>query len=98
MKFHYPILEQFFGGYYHQDWVQDHSFPDNVVYFYRGDVDDETRCKFVEEISSLLSRNLSESALEHFIFNEKGCSYDYKKEWNFSREWLIHLRDIVSAG
>lgn len=90
-------LKQFIGAYFHQDWDLEHSTADDVINFYKHDVDCKTLSFLRVDIESLCGLGLDDTELQDILFNEMGCSYNYPHEWESSKAWLAHILTIIST-
>jgi hypothetical protein len=84
-------LQQFFGGYFNQDWVYDHDSADEVIDSFINESDSETICQARLEITELLAFQNTEIDLQQNLFYEQYCYYHYLYEWVSGRLWLEHV-------
>lgn len=82
------VLEKFFGAYFHQDWVDDHSTWQDVVKNYVDDVGEgESRALHELLEFDLVRSDVSEQELGEKLSNW-GCYYDPRAEGMTVRDWL----------
>lgn len=82
------VLERFFGAYFHQDWMGDHSAWQQVVKKYLSDVDGGES----EALQELVEFDFIRSVISDQELGEKmlalGCYYDPSADGMTTREWL----------
>jgi hypothetical protein len=85
------VLEQFFGGYFHQDCFDDDPTWEDVVQQFRSDATPEERLALAAQIEQeLLSERLTEDELDERLW-KLGAFYDPKADGLTHRQWLIAL-------
>jgi hypothetical protein len=74
---HYPLLHQFFRGYLHQDFPEEHGSVAGALRAYRADAGDEEFRNFTEEWRSFLdeTRELSAPEIDRILCAELGGSW-----------------------
>ncbi|MPQ87350.1 hypothetical protein F0170_27290 [Pseudomonas sp. MAFF 730085] len=87
-------LQQFFGGYFNQDWLEDHPTADNVIGSFLADSDENTIIIVKTEILELIASYTNESDLQKNLLNEQYCYYYYPIEWSSGLLWLHHIINI----
>ncbi|MCP2073898.1 UNVERIFIED_ORG: hypothetical protein J2Y77_003334 [Pseudomonas lini] len=97
MKNKYPELFQFFGCYFHQDWMCESTEPDGVVRAFVFDSVPQTIEAVKKEISTLLTMNFSEEAFREFLMDEMPCNYCYWMDWESAEAWLNHILEILNS-
>ncbi|QKS84442.1 contact-dependent growth inhibition system immunity protein [Pseudomonas bijieensis] len=97
MENKYPELFQFFGCYFHQDWMCESTEPDGVVRAFVSDSVPQTIEAVKKEISTLLTMNFSEDAFREFLMDEMPCNYCYWMEWESAEAWLNHILKILNS-
>lgn len=50
----FPALQQFFGGYMHEDFVEEHGSPEGALRAFQADADDDERRRLRAEAKKLL--------------------------------------------
>jgi len=84
-------LQQFFGGYFNQDWVYDHDSADEVIDSFIKESDPEAICQVRQKIIELLANQNTEIDLQKNLLYEQYCYYHYPHEWPSGRLWLEHV-------
>ncbi|MEX0166743.1 hypothetical protein MRBLPD1_005299 [Pseudomonas brassicacearum] len=97
MKNNYPELFQFFGCYFHQDWMCESSEPDGVIRSFVSESVPQSIEAVKKEIASLLSMNFSEEELRGFLMDDMPCNYCYWLDWESADAWLSHILEILSS-
>jgi hypothetical protein len=90
MVVRYPRLEQFFGGYLHQDWPEMFGDWTGAVDSYRNDTSAREREEVAADIEELVRTAASDEALSSQLFQEFGCCYDPRPDLGGPsiRAWL----------
>ncbi|BDB19982.1 hypothetical protein cym2001_33470 [Pseudomonas sp. CYM-20-01] len=91
MNQYYPEPQQFFAGYFNQDWVDDHEKADDVIEFFVSDSSEDTILKVQTELDKLMRSGKTEQELEAYLFSDIGCYYYYRSEWPDGLTWLRHV-------
>ncbi|MHA6204914.1 contact-dependent growth inhibition system immunity protein [Dyella soli] len=86
-------LDQFFGGYFHQDWSEDDSSWQAVVWRYRADGMGAEAGLVAEEIVQLINRNPDDDSLAAKL-NQLGCFY-WPGAKDLYRAWLFEVADAL---
>lgn len=84
-------LQQFLGGYFNQDWVDDHGSAEEVIAVFIEESTAEVRQNVKLEIIKLLATCKIESELQHNLLHEQHCYYYYPHEWPSGKLWLEHV-------
>jgi CdiI immunity protein len=87
----YPALMQFFGGYFHQDWVDEFYTPDDAIAAFQVGASPESLCSIREELNRLLlvQHNLED---QQSILRKVGCYYDPTTDGIPIIDWLEEVR------
>ncbi|WP_052772791.1 contact-dependent growth inhibition system immunity protein [Luteimonas sp. FCS-9] len=93
----YPTLENFFAGYFHQDWAAEHDAPEAVVAYYRDSENPDQVSHARAEAEALLGEQLDEAALGARI-TALGCEYDPTRDGATWRGWLQRLAQDLGEG
>ncbi len=88
----FPELEQFLGGYFHQDWKDFHGSAEMAIEEYAINSSKDELSHTVQELDRLLSLGLSEAELDYAICKELGCYYNPKPRGRSMTEWLRWVR------
>jgi hypothetical protein len=94
----YPALTQLFGGYYHQDWREDHVSPDAALEAFIRDASAETVAAAATEIDRLLSAGFDAAALSQLMADGFDCNYVAEADGLSSAAWLTKVRDSLRAA
>ncbi|AZF15401.1 contact-dependent growth inhibition system immunity protein [Pseudomonas sp. R3-18-08] len=84
-------LQQFFGAYFNQDWVDDHACADDVIDTFLMDSSTDIICTVRKEILELINAYTNESELLENLLHEQYCYYYYPNEWASGPLWLHHI-------
>lgn len=88
MKKDFEALNQLFGSYLHQDWVEEF---DTDVAAIQAMIDGEPKEALVaasKEIRELLSSNLPDAELAALMTDEVGCFFEPASKGESYRTWL----------
>lgn len=96
MKDKYPELFQFFGCYFHQDWMCESSDPDEIIRNFVSDSAPEIVDMVKNEISTLLTMKFCDEEMRGFIMDKMPCNYCYWMDWESGGMWLKHILDVMS--
>jgi CdiI immunity protein len=88
-------LRQFFGGYFHQDWMHDAPNPDDIIKAFVNDSDNDVLASVRTESNKVLNQDLSDAELGDLL-RQLGCHVYYPALGLTAREWLTHVRARVS--
>lgn len=84
-------LQQFFGAYFNQDWILEHSSADEVIDSFLLDSSRSTIITVKNDILELISNYTDESTLQNNLLHEQHCYYYYPSQWASGRSWLNHI-------
>ena len=84
-------LQQFFGAYFHQDWVDEHATADEVIDAFLLVSSTDVIITVKEEILELLKYYTNESNLLENLLHKQYCYYYYPCEWASGPLWLSHI-------
>ena len=89
------VLFQFFGGYFHQDWILDDPDVHSVVRtFVKGNARERV-ARVHQGIASLLSSDYSESELKSKVLDEFGSNYLPSADGMSFRQWLTEVNQLI---
>ncbi len=91
----FPVLEQFFGAYFHQDWCDEFESVDEAVRVYRTTESPETFRAAKKELVELMKKDLDEATLANAI-HRLGCYYDPVSEGSTYRAWISSVEDSLT--
>jgi hypothetical protein len=86
-------LDQFFGGYFHEDWKLDASDWQSVVQNFLRDCSPERVRAVATQLGMLLSMNLDEERLGEMVL-DMGVSH-YPPQSMTYYEWLSAIHEIL---
>ncbi|CRM10426.1 hypothetical protein [Pseudomonas sp. 31 R 17] len=84
-------LQQFFGAYFHQDWVDEHATADEVIDKFLLDSSRDITITVKNEILELIDSYTNESNFLDNLLHEQYCYYYYPNEWASGLLWLNHI-------
>jgi hypothetical protein len=87
------LLEQFFGGYFHQDWPEDDASWQAVVGRYRAEDTGTNTSRVAEEIEQLIKGYPDDDSLAAKL-NQLGCYY-WPGAKDLYRPWLSEVADSL---
>ena len=93
----HPLLEELFGGYYHQDWDLDHPDADAVLKTFLTDHGPDGAAALIEELDRLRAQlqPLEEEAAQAVLYRGLGsCYIPYGAAGSVDR-WLAHLQQLA---
>ena len=88
-------LEQFLGGYFHQDWMIDDTDAESVLDRYLSDTPPAAVQQTISEVERLLGRGLAEDQLHAPFIQALGCYYNPAAQGMSYTEWLNWVRDSL---
>ncbi len=91
----FPDLEQFFGAYFHQDWMDFDEAAETVIERFVNDATQDELSSTIGELDQLLSLGLPEAELEHVMYKELGCYYNPEPDGISMSEWLRWVRSML---
>jgi hypothetical protein len=94
----YPALAQLFGGYFHQDWREDHASPDEALQAFARDTSSETVTAAANDIDRLLSAGFDDGALAQLLTDGLDCNYVAEADGITAPTWLASVRDSLRAA
>ena len=94
LKRRYTNLSQFFGSYFHQDWVEEFDCPNEAL---ENAINSEPR-EFIEKVfNEFKELNLSETGRENMLI-ELDCYYAPESDGISVSDWLIKVeKEIVES-
>jgi len=94
----YPALTQLLGGYFHQDWREDHASPDAALQAFISDASAATVAAAANEIDRLLSAGFDATALAQLLVDGFDCNYVAETDGFTAAAWLSQVRDSLRAA
>lgn len=89
-------LENFFGAYFHQDWMMEHDTSDDVVAYYMQSEADAVPA-VLQQLDRLLTSTDDEVELTKRV-QALGCEYDPRGDGASYRQWLESVRHQLREG
>ncbi len=93
----YPALAQLFGGYFHQDWREDHASADDALQAFARDSSPETVTAAANDIDRLLGAGFDDVALARLLADGLDCNYIAETDGVTAPAWLASVRDSLRA-
>ena len=93
-----PNLDQFFGGYFHEDWNLEAKDASAAVSHYLNDAPDPTVLKTIEELNQLLDMNLDEERLREIMIYDLSCCYDPEFYGISQTDWLRWIQTSLKQA
>jgi len=91
-----PRLGQFFGAWFHQDWIEEgYASPVEVVRAFARDETPKVVRETIKEIEALLASRLAPAQMRRLIADDLGCAYDPTMEGKTFRAWLREVSRIL---
>lgn len=84
-------LQQFFGAYFHQDWIEEYATADEVIDAFLLDSSMDVIVTVKKEILELIKSYTNESNFLEKLLHEQYCYYYYPHEWASGPLWLSHV-------
>ena len=83
-------LEQFFGGYFHQDWGSDASDWPGVVDLFKSEASQDDASEVRQELRRLLDLDMTDMETEQILYGQLGCYYTPRPDLGgpSARMWL----------
>ncbi|MGA7988042.1 MAG: contact-dependent growth inhibition system immunity protein [Candidatus Dormiibacterota bacterium] len=94
----YPALAQLFGGYFHQDWQEDHASPEAALQAFVRDTSGETVTAAASEIDRLLNAGFDDAGLAQMLTGGFDCNYVAGTDGVTALAWLNKVRDELRAA
>ena len=94
----YPALTQLLGGYYHQDWREDHASPEAALRAFVADTSAETVAAAADDIDRLLRAGFDPSSLDQLLVDGFDCNYVPETDGLAAAAWLTQVRDSLRAA
>lgn len=91
-----PHLAQFFGGWFHQDWIDDgYATPADVVRDYIKSETPEMVQETYKELSTLLAARLTPHQMGNLVGDALACAYDPAADGKSWRAWLREVEKLM---
>jgi CdiI immunity protein len=92
-----PALEQFFGGYFNQDWDLDAPDDGAVVALFVREAAPERLDEVRRELDRLLALRLDEKQLRDVLLSDLAAYYDPGPDGLTMTEWLRRVRSLLES-
>jgi CdiI immunity protein len=91
----FPALYQFFGGYFHEDWREDHDTPDVAVRAFLAEAPPEAVDAARAELDRLLASGFDDAALTRLLAGGFASDYVPATDGVTTSDWLSHVGDLL---
>lgn len=91
----FPNLDQFFGGYFHQDWDLENIDAEAVLNRFLLEAKPNSGEQVCQELEKLLAINFEEKELSNILVYDLGCCYNPEFQKMSNREWLSWLQSYL---
>lgn len=93
----FPALARLFGGYFHQDWHEDHDTTLSAVRAFLHDAPPGTASAAGADLDRLLGMHLDDAALGLVLREGLDCNYVPAVDELTNAQWLQQLRGLLPA-
>jgi len=95
----FPALFQLFGGYFHQDWREEHPSPASAIAAFAGEAPRDAIIAAGAEIDSLLGTGFNDEELARLLTEGFGGNYIPERDGLTVSKWLVEIRaSLREAG
>ena len=91
----FPALFQLFGGYFHEDWLDEHGQPSAALQAFRREAPADAVRDAVSELDLILGAGLDDAALARLLDLGFACNYVPERDGLTSTAWLTQVRDAL---
>ena len=91
MSREFPELHEFFGAYFHQDWLDEHETAEQVLDSFLTESHIDDLMVVQKELNALLDQEKDELILREYLLKELSCYYCYWNAWDSGQAWLRHI-------
>ncbi|MBM9488445.1 hypothetical protein JBE38_21165 [Pseudomonas sp. ICBG1301] len=84
-------LQQFFGAYFNQDWVEEYPSANEVIDAFLLDSPIDVIITVKQEILELIESYKNELDFQENLLSELSCYYYYPNQWGSGPLWLSHI-------
>lgn len=92
----FPALQQFLGGYFHQDFLLDYASSDEAIVAFRTDEPKELVHAVCNELKDFLTMIQAKRADVHDLLQQFGCYYDPSFDGLTVAGWFAHIEGELS--
>lgn len=93
----FPALHRFFGGYFHEDWQEEHAGTADAVSTYLREAPAATVSATAAELDRLLALEVDEASLARLLRDGFGCNYVPEVDELSARAWLQRMRGLMQS-
>ena len=97
MSARYYAIQEFFGGYLHEDWDLEGSTTIDVARRFHREADPKDVAAVLAELDLLVREPLSEEELHSRMLTDYSLYYDPWKDELTMREWLTQVRAVLAS-
>lgn len=94
----FPALEQFLGGYFHQDWGLDFSDPESLIHSFLERAEEEFVQDVIHDLESVLAVPRGEAEMKDLLFRRLGCYVEPSAFGQTYTQFAWWLRDVLRRG
>jgi hypothetical protein len=94
----FPALFQLFGGYFHEDWRDEHAQPAAALAAFKAEAPPEAVREAVAELDRLLTAGLDDAALARLLQEGFACNYVPSRDGVSPTTWLQHVVDALRVS
>jgi hypothetical protein len=87
----FPELQQFLGGYFHQDFMLEFDSPDGAINAFKSDATPSQMQAVCKELQRALSLLTSKPGLGETLLDQLWCQYYPMSDGLTPHEWLTHV-------
>jgi hypothetical protein len=91
MNVEFPELHDFFGAYFHQDWLVEHETAEQVLDSFLTESHVDDLIVVLKELNALINLKKDELVLKEYLLKELSCYYCYWNAWPSGEAWLRHI-------
>ena len=93
----FPALHRLFGGYFHQDWRDEHATPDAAAVAFRQEASRSTQHEAFAELERLRHLPLKDDDLGRLLAEGFDCNYLPRRDGLSNAAWLEVLMRTLHA-
>jgi hypothetical protein len=94
----FPALFQLFGGYFHQDWRDEHASPASAISAFIGEAPRDAILAAGAELDRLLAAGFSDDELARVLGEGFGGNYLPEHDGLTVSQWLAEIRASLRGG
>lgn len=89
-------LQQFFGGYFHQDFLLDYASPQDAVLAFKSEASGEVIREVCGELEQLMEAQRNSDGIKDLLLS-LGSYYEPSSAGLSDIEWLAHIQRTLSC-